>query len=181
MEKYSISLPNEKAKTYEIVTIIILIINTLVSAFTYFSANEPYLINIHLWGSIIGLVSLCLILLNRFKKLTYVVPPEIPFFILSVTWFLSGWYLLALCIIAVGIIGIYARKKFIVVFTEDGINYPSFPRKLFLWKDVSNVVLKDGYLTIDLKNNILIQALVSKDSFDAVNESAFNTFCRKFY
>lgn len=74
--------------------------------------------------------------------------------------------------------GTYSRRVFEVIFTNDGIVYPSFPKKTFLWKDVSNVVLKDGILTIDLKNNKLIQSAISKESAD-INEREFNLFCKE--
>ena len=47
-----------------------------------------------------------------------------------------------------------------------------------MWKDISNVVLKDGILTIDLKNNKLIQSVISKESAD-INEREFNLFCKE--
>jgi len=63
-----------------------------------------------------------------------------------------------------------------VAFDAEEIVFNSFPKKRFVWKDVQNVVLKDGLLTIDLKNNQLIQkavdATVSKDV-----EQEFNQFC----
>ena len=73
----------------------------------------------------------------------------------------------------------YTRRKFEVIFSKDGIIYPSFPRQTFLWPDVSNAILKDGMLTIDLKNNKLIQTVIDKESALAINESEFNLFCRK--
>ena len=57
------------------------------------------------------------------------------------------------------------------------ISLNSFPRKIYLWPDVKNVVLKDGLLTIDLKNNTLIQKQVN-DPVEKEIEDEFNEFCK---
>jgi hypothetical protein len=50
-----------------------------------------------------------------------------------------------------------------------------FPPKKYQWSLFSNVILKDNILTLDFKNNKLIQAEIeTKD----VNEEAFNTFAK---
>ncbi len=70
-----------------------------------------------------------------------------------------------------------AKKKLIVTVREDLIRYPSFPEKNILWSDITGIVLKDGLLTIDFKNNKLIQQYV--DESVSVNEKEFNEFCAK--
>ena len=87
-------------------------------------------------------------------------------------------YLLALCIICFAVIGFYARRKFVVDVSVAGIVYPTFPKKTYLWKEIENVVLKDGVLTIDLKNNKLIQVVIDPESSAAINEREFNLFCK---
>ena len=48
--------------------------------------------------------------------------------------------------------------------------------KTYLWKEFSNVVLKDELITLDFTNNRLIQLMI--DSRKAqINETAFNDFC----
>lgn len=178
MEKYCIILPNEKTKTYDFVTLFVLLLNLLVFAFIYFNSIDARLHNLSLWGAIISLFSLGILIIKRLTKKSYPFRIEIVFFVLAVFWFLVDRYLLALCIICFAIIGTYTRRKFEVVFTKEGIVYPSFPKKTFSWNDVSNVVLKDGMLTIDLKNNKLIQSLISKESTD-INEREFNLFCKE--
>lgn len=61
-------------------------------------------------------------------------------------------------------------------FDEEGIVFNSFPKKEYSWKDIQNVVIKFGMLSIDLNNNKLIQQEV--DSFVDTNlEDEFNTYC----
>ncbi len=64
-----------------------------------------------------------------------------------------------------------------VAFDKTGILINSLPKKTFPWVQVQNVVLKDGILTIDLKNNQLIQKAIASGS-SAAEEQDFNEFCR---
>lgn len=64
-----------------------------------------------------------------------------------------------------------------IAFNEDGIIVNSFPRKEFGWKDLNNVVLKDNILTIDFKNNKLIQKQIESDA-SKQEELEFNEFCK---
>lgn len=65
-----------------------------------------------------------------------------------------------------------------VAFDGVEIVFNSFPKKIILWPTVNNVVIKDGLLTIDLKNNTLIQKQVN-DPVEKQVEQEFNAFCRE--
>lgn len=64
-----------------------------------------------------------------------------------------------------------------IAFHDQGIVVNSLPKKRYGWQEISNVVLKDGILTIDLKNNKLIQKEIESTS-SAKEEQEFNEFCR---
>lgn len=70
------------------------------------------------------------------------------------------------------------KMKPTVGFTKERITFNILPKKTIMWQDVSNVVLKDGLLTIDQKNNKLYQKEI-EDIFTAEVESAFNEFCKQ--
>jgi len=179
MRSYTILLPNEKAKTYRYVTLFILLVNCLVFGFVYFHATGERMSTTSLWGTILSFTSLVLFIIHFFTGKLSSYRPGISFIILSIFWFMLGNYLLGIFILFFAVTGFYAGKKFNVVFTESGITYPSFPEKKYGWNEVSNVMLKDNVLTIDLKNNKLIQAVIEKGSAGQVNENDFNEFCAK--
>ncbi|CAN5811131.1 hypothetical protein BH11BAC4_BH11BAC4_15020 [soil metagenome] len=179
MRSFIILLPNEKAKTYSYVTLFMLLINCLVFGYVFFKAGDRVARNISLLGNISSFISLISFLVNFFTGRFKNYRPGISFIILSILWFMLGNYLLGVCTVLVALIGYYAKKKFNVLFTEDSITYPTFPQKIFGWNAVSNVVLKDNVLTIDLKNNKLIQSVVEKESAEQVDENSFNEFCRE--
>lgn len=63
-------------------------------------------------------------------------------------------------------------------FSEKEISFNSLPRKVLHWNEVKNVVIKDGLITIDQKNNKLtqkeIEGYVTKDI-----EQEFNDFASR--
>jgi Ca2+/Na+ antiporter len=63
-----------------------------------------------------------------------------------------------------------------IAFDDAGVVINSLPKKSYPWGFLSNVVLKDRILTIDFKNNKLIQKETESDT-TAVEEKEFNEFC----
>jgi hypothetical protein len=64
-----------------------------------------------------------------------------------------------------------------IAFNEEGIVINSLPKRSYPWELLSNVILKDCILTIDFKNNKLIQKETQEDT-TALEEKEFNEFCR---
>ena len=64
----------------------------------------------------------------------------------------------------------------LVSIIKEKIAYPSFPKRNITWSELSNIILKDGLLTINFKNNKFIQQFVDETK-TAVNEQEFNDFC----
>jgi hypothetical protein len=60
----------------------------------------------------------------------------------------------------------------------EGITYNSFPQKKYTWQQLNNGVIKDGLLTIDCKNNKLIQQEINEE-ISVTLESEFNEYCRE--
>ena len=80
-------------------------------------------------------------------------------------------------VIFVAIFYVISLRKLIVHINPDQIIYPSFPKKIIDWNEISNIILKDDLLTIDFKNNKIIQQL-TENTERPVNEKEFNDFCK---
>lgn len=63
-----------------------------------------------------------------------------------------------------------------VGFDAEGATMNSFPKKHYPWSKLANVVLRDGLLSIDLKDNQLIQKDLDGNVEKAL-ENEFNAFC----
>lgn len=85
-------------------------------------------------------------------------------------------YWLALINLSLLILFWASARKTIVLVDAEGIRYPSFPPSFFKWDSLSHVILKDGLLTIDKKDNKLIQQQLANASH--IQEDEFNAYCR---
>ena len=65
-----------------------------------------------------------------------------------------------------------------IAFDDEEIVFNTFPRSHYHWSEFSNVVLKDGLITIDFKNNKLIQKELDSNVSPQL-EQDFNDFCKE--
>lgn len=63
-------------------------------------------------------------------------------------------------------------------FSEELIVVNSFPKKKYSWNEINNALIKDGILTVDFKNNMLIQKEI-EDDVSTELETEFNHFCQQ--
>jgi hypothetical protein len=64
-----------------------------------------------------------------------------------------------------------------IAFGKEEIVINSFPKQRYSWADLNNVIIKDGIITVDFKNNKLIQKEIQSGS-TTQEEKEFNEFCR---
>ncbi|HEY4289715.1 MAG TPA: hypothetical protein VGN00_21590 [Puia sp.] len=72
------------------------------------------------------------------------------------------------------------KRPLEIGFDQDRVVINSLIRRTYAWTDFNNVVLKDGLLTLDFKNNKLFQKEVADDEDeDDADEEEFNMYCRQ--
>lgn len=62
-------------------------------------------------------------------------------------------------------------------FGENHILMNTLIKKRYNWSEFSNIVLKDGIITLDFANNKVMQKEVEEDEEDDAEEDEFNDFC----
>lgn len=108
-----------------------------------------------------------------------------PFFRLALVFAAWGWYLQpnglfpALVYLLAAFLEGQVKFPQEVAFDPTEVVVNSFPKKHYQWSELANVVLKDNLLTIDFKNNKLVQK-ETDGSISAREEEEFNDFCRKW-
>lgn len=98
-------------------------------------------------------------------------------YLIAVGWVFSPYPWLALVFAALTFLYEYASGDLPVKFEAEGIQYGNIFSRTIPWEEMSNVVLKDGLLTLDFKSNKLFQQYLSPQA--PVEESAFNRFCQE--
>jgi hypothetical protein len=177
MKKYEIVLQNKKAKIYSTISWLIIALNLL--AFLYFGIAKlaDQFIYPLLGASCLALIFIFYFIVRR-KKDRENRPFIISFIIIVLTWITMGFYFPAAINLLLFFFQDITRRKLEIVVAVEKIGYPSFPKRTILWNELSNLILKDGLLTIDFKNNKIIQQLIEKTEHP-VNEKEFNDFCNK--
>ena len=107
---------------------------------------------------------------------------EIPFYRLALLMAAIGWAIISgfSWMTLLYFVAVISEKqvKFPqeIAFDNEGAVVNSLPKKTYTWAQLSNVVLKDGILTIDFRNNKLIQKPIESHT-SAKEEQEFNEFC----
>ncbi len=178
MQQFQITLKNEKTRLHNLISWIIVFLHIVTFSYLALFIKDKSMQA----GVITSLILLLLCFLLRFiliEKKSRWYPGFTSFYtLLMISWISIGFYWLVLIPAIFDILSAIVGRKLVSTFSEVKIVYPSFPSKTFEWEKLNNVILKDGLLTIDLKNNKLIQQFVD-ESVNSVNEKEFNDFCRQ--
>ena len=177
MHNYRIHLSNPKAGTYRLITLMISIINCTAFGFVFFvlgSRFQSKLIDLGFGISIAAFLIYVYMMISK-KKLSLRI--EISFIISALIWMLTGQVLIGFFLALFALLGFFANRELIIGISKEGIHYPSFPPKLIKWQDISQTILKDNILSIDLKNNNLIQHRLLPADAAKIDEKSFNHFC----
>lgn len=137
--------------------------------------NKYYFINIIIAVFLLIIAALLKILIGRFKLttqffiifaaiLSFVVIRSIPFAALLIVYALI-----------VNKLYIYPR---IIINSEEIIITKMLSKPVHFWNEFNNIILKDNVLTLDFKNNKLLQLNILEPDTE-FDENNFNNFCKK--
>lgn len=105
---------------------------------------------------------------RNWKKLEY---------LFALGWLVTPYPWMAAVFLALQFLYQYSVNDLAVMVEQEGITYGNLFARRFTWSELSNVVLKDGLLTLDFKSNKLFQQYLSEEAL--VNESEFNLYCQQ--
>jgi Ca2+/Na+ antiporter len=171
--QFDIILKNDKIKSYRTIAQIILLLNLVVFIFMLFydeyryeAASAILLIGIYIF--------MRLYFIKKYNQGNYL--DQVLLFVLAGCWFGLQNYIMVAALVILGIFYHLALQKLQFVFTPEKVFKLNFPGKEFEWNVFNNVILKDDILTLDFKNNKLIQAEIEKSQ--NINEQQFNSFAQ---
>jgi len=176
VNNFEIEIPNERIKTYKIVTFIMLTLNFLGFGYVFLRTNGNTSI-FAVMALVLNAVPWLYYLLNKKHIKTPII--EITLIASALLWMYFGNFWMGIIMLCFAVMSFFANKKLVILFTEEGITYPSFPVKNYAWAGVVHVVWKDDILTIDLKDNKLLQFNIEKEFADGFDWVGFNKWCAK--
>jgi hypothetical protein len=175
VNNFAITIPNDRIKTYKVVTFIILSLNFLGFGYVILQTAATTAV-LAFVGLILNAVPWLYYLLNKKHIKSPII--EITLIASALLWMYFGNFWMGILLLFFSVMSFYTNKKTIILFNEKGIIYPSFPIRKYLWRDVVQVLWKDDILTIDLKDNKLLQFNIEQDFAEGFDWMVFNEWCR---
>ena len=166
---YTITIRNDRIRSYLIISWLIFIPHLSYFLFLISQGQSAGIKGLILIGLGIGYR---VILYITQKKPIY--PDPVFYFLMTLFWLYQESYLLAAIVTILDIFLVISMTKMVFIFTKYNIERKAFPYKKYSWSELDNVILKDGILTIDFKDNKLIQAEIDPNSL--IDEKEFNYF-----
>lgn len=170
-DSYTITLKNEKIRFYKIIALLFVLLHVIIYIFLL-------IVDVHFYEAAAALVLAGLYVMYYMyaakKSDTPFFINEFIFFILAGSWVALQNYLAAFGCIILGVLYHLSLQKLQFVFLVHSVKKMNFPSKEYSWQSFTNVLIRDKILTLDFKNNSLIQLEAEND----INETQFNEFAK---
>ncbi len=100
------------------------------------------------------------------------------FTVTGVGWFFQGGigFAIGVLLILAGVLRVKVKHTPTATATAEGVAIQNIFTKHYTWAELGNVIIKDGLLTVDCKNNRLFQKETS-EYITELDEAKFNEFC----
>ena len=86
---------------------------------------------------------------------------------------------LSFVFIILAILEYQAKYSIEIGFSDNEIKFNTLLKKRYHWSDFTNIILKDGLLTLDFVNNKILQREIEDDDDeDDADEREFNEYCQ---
>lgn len=174
--QYVVTLKNTSRKFIDTFSLLLLVASVLL--FLREQYLSPNIKITYLFGSIAisGIIAWNLYYKKKKAATTYY---NSALFIAAIGWVAMPY--LSWLFIPFALMGLFERQAKMpleVGFTDKEIAINTLIRRRYQWSDFSNIVLKDDLLTLDFKNNRLLQRETIDEEGDA-EEDEFNLYCRQ--
>jgi hypothetical protein len=169
MQQFEITLKNEKLKFYKLIALLLVLLNLAV--YIFFITADLHFYEAAAALLLSGLYLIYLLYAAKKNKSVFFINGII-FFILAGSWVALQNYLMAFACVILGILYHLSLQKLQFVINGNFVKKMNYPQKTYSWEMLTNVMLRDNILTIDLKNNKLIQIEIENN----INEIQFNEF-----
>jgi hypothetical protein len=101
--------------------------------------------------------------------------------IAALVWMKMPYYQwLSFVFIILALLEYQAKYAVEIGFSDQEIKFNTLIKKRYRWNEFTNILLKDGLLTLDFVNNKILQREIEDDDDeDEADEKEFNDYCRR--
>ena len=178
---YIITIKEPDNKKIDIITFLMLLLAMLF--FSYVAAHQ-WLSKVYHNAAILYVVITAFILLWSLyvffsaRKKGEVAFYRLALFAAAIGWFtepVSNYWMAGLFVIA-ALLEKQVKFSQEMGVDDSGITFNTLPAKEYEWKEINNLLLREGILTVDYKNNKLFQHEIESEVNPAL-EREFNQYC----
>ncbi len=174
---YTLIIPNKKTRTYDTMGWILYSLH--IAGFIYLLIASPD-DDHRKWAGFGIVLSVVFFSIEYFfgKKFKHFNGLQQSLNFLPFIWILRfRFWMIGVIAVFLSVLYNISKREFRVYISKDRIQLPTLFGSRYQWNELNNLILKDGLLTVDFKNNKLFQQLIDEDN--PVDEAAFNAFCRE--
>jgi NADH:ubiquinone oxidoreductase subunit 6 (subunit J) len=176
VHQYVVTLKNTNYRYLDIFSVLLLIISAFLFLTEQFRSDNIKIA--YLFGGV-AIIIITGWNVYRQKKNGKIIFYSSALFIAAIAWvtmpYLS-WLFMPFALM--GLLERPAKFNLEVGFSDNCIVINTLIRRKYNWTDFNNIVLKDDLLTLDFKNNRLLQKETIDEEGDA-EEDEFNMYCRQ--
>lgn len=178
---YIISLKRPSYKAINLVSVILLFL--FLVAFFYFLFRVG--IDSGNWWLLIVpaiIIGLMIYGFSQRRRKDFLVYYRTELFIAAIGWFMlplySGARYFGWAYALMAIIERYVKYPDEWAFTKENVVHLGFPKRIYEWVEIDNVILRDNLFTLDFINNKVIQKPLEQE-VDKATQEEFNEWCRQ--
>ncbi len=173
MPPFEMVLKNPKLRSYRFTALLLVVIN--LSAFVFISTSDTQFWNATLSFALLFIYIIYRWVIQRKTHGEFYFDP-FAFLIIAGCWVILQHYWAAGLSLILGGMYYLSMQKIELVFEDGCIRKLHFPGRKIEWNSLNNVKLRDGILTLDFKNNKLLQQEIEEDP--RISERDFNQFAQ---
>jgi len=174
--QYVVTLKNQTSRYIDILGLILSLFSTFCFGLQLVNTNNVSVACLIGVVAVPGFVIWNLALQAKKRKVYY----SRALLIAALVWMKMPYFQwLAFVFIILALLEYQAKHAIEIGFADNEIVFNSLFKKRYSWQQFTNIVLKDGLLTLDFANNKVLQREVEDDEDDDADEDEFNEYCRK--
>lgn len=174
--QYVVTIKNQQTRYIDILGFLLSAVSALVFGYELLAAEQVSL------AYLIGTVAILLVLgwnlyqsLRNKRKVYY----SRALLIAALVWMKMPYFQwLSFVFIILALLEYQAKYAVEIGFSDQEVVINTLIKKRFSWNQFSNIILKDGLLTMDFHSNKLLQREVEEDEEDDADEEEFNHYCK---
>jgi hypothetical protein len=174
--QYVVTLKNQNNRYIDIIGLLLSIFSVI--CFTWELIHSGNVSVAYLIGSVAvtGFIAWNLLQAAKKRKVYY----SRALLLAALVWMKMPYFQwLVFVFIILALLEYQAKYAIEIGFADNEIVFNSLFKKRYQWKQFSNIVLRDGLLTLDFTNNRILQREIEDDEEDDADEDEFNEYCRQ--